>query len=529
MSSTNTNGVRTMDEAFGEMLAADTHPDQITEALRRNAPMPPGPSLVPVARYTDRKYHELEKQKLWSRVWQVACHEDDFENVGDVVPYDIVDKSYLVVRSGEDEYKAYYNACLHRGRKLRENRAKGLDELRCAFHGWSWNLDGTLKQIPCAYDFAGLQRDEESLPEVKLARWGRFIFINPDPDCAPLEEHLGDLGSQFEILPYERRFKQAHVAKVIRANWKTVQEAFMESYHVLMTHPQILTGGAHDLCTKYDAFGNYSRAIRCGALETEGMPSWEPVEGEDGTTCLRHPLNGWVYRHLGEGVVEVTTPKGVSGKFTLDADWIEGELTDANPHMCLWAGGCQLPAGGPAPRVRDQAVSDEVRERYGDDVPMRVMQAEMQRQMLKDVVPSIADNIPDVELHSSIYLTVFPNWHPWGSFNLINYRFRPNGDNHEECIMECMYLAPIPENGEYTPAREIHWLDVDEDWTNAPELGVLTKIFNQDLRNLPYVFQGQKATAREHLRIGDYNELKLRHFHELYGKWVEEDKVNGPE
>ncbi len=523
-----TDGVRTMDDAFTEMLEADTNAHNITDALRRNAPLPPGPTLVPIARYTDRRYHELEKERLWSRAWQMAAHEDDFPNVGDVVPYDIADRSYLLVRTGEDDYKAYYNACLHRGRKLRESRASSLNELRCPFHGWAWNLDGSLKQIPCAYDFSGLDRDEESLPEVNVGRWGRFIFINPDPNCTSLEDHLGDLGSHFEVLPYERRFKQAHVAKVVRANWKVVQEAFMESYHVLMTHPQILTGGAHDLCTKYDAFGNYSRAIRCGALENEGMPSWESVDSENGTTCLRHPLNGWLYESVGDGVVKVTTPKGRTGLFNTDAKWLEGDLKDANPHLCLWAGGCQLPADAPKPRARDfSEIPDEVKEKIGENAPLRVLSAEMQRRMLQDVVPSIAAEIPDIELHSSLYFSVFPNWHPWGSFNLINYRFRPNGDNHEECIMECMYLAPIPENGEYTPASEVHWLDADEDWTNAPELGMLTKIFNQDLRNLPYVFAGLKASAREHVRLGDYNELKIRHFHALYSQWVEDASEAG--
>ena len=70
------------------------------------------------------------------------------------------------------------------------------------------------------------------------------------------------------------------------------------------------------------------------------------------------------------------------------------------------------------------------------------------------------------------------------------------------------------------PVREIHWLGADDDWVEAPELGGLSKIFNQDLRNLPFVYDGMKATARENLRLGDYNELKLRHFHDLYGKWV---------
>ncbi len=514
------SSVRTMDDAFKKLLDADTHPDHIPATFRRNAPLPPGPALIPVKRYISREYHELEKQHLWSRVWQVAAHEDDFPNVGDVVPYDIATRSYLVVRVAQNEYKAYYNACLHRGRKLREDRAKGLAELRCPFHGWTWNLDGTLKQIPCAYDFAGLDRSKESLPEVKVGRWGRFIFINPDLDCAPLEAHLGDLATQFETVPYDKRYKQAHVGKVIRANWKAVQDAFMESYHVLMTHPQILTGGANDGCTKYDAFGNYSRAIRCGALESEAMPTWESVPNENGATCLRHPLNGWVYEHIGDGKVRVTTPKGVTGTFTSEAEWLDGELTDANPHLCLWVGGRQLPETGSL-RMRDFAITDEIRTRLGPNASPRALAAEVQRHVLKDIVPSIADTIADIELSASIFLTVFPNWHPWGSFNQINYRFRPNGDNHEECIMECMFLAPIPEDGVYAPVSKIHWLGVDEDWTNAPELGSLARIFNQDLRNLPFVYQGMKATAREHIRLADYNELKLRHFHELYGKWVD--------
>ena len=63
--------VRTMDEAFAKMLAADTNPQHITTALKRNAPLPPGPALIPVERYISREYHELEKEHLWARVWQV--------------------------------------------------------------------------------------------------------------------------------------------------------------------------------------------------------------------------------------------------------------------------------------------------------------------------------------------------------------------------------------------------------------------------------------------------------------------------
>ena len=512
-----------MDESFKKLLDSDTNANNVTAAMRRDAPIKSGPSLVPTARYISREYHELEKQRLWPKVWQLAAHEDDFPNVGDAVPYDIVDKSYLVVRVGLDDYKAYYNACLHRGRKLRESRAKGLEELRCPFHGWAWELDGALKQVPCAYDYPDLDRDAEGLPEVKIGRWGRFIFINPDPNSESLEDYLGDLSTQFEVFPYERRYKQAHVAKIIRANWKVVQEAFMESYHVFMTHPQALAHGVHDGDTKYDVFGNYSRAILCGALEGAGVPDWgEPPEQDTGLTRVRHPLTGTIYESSGDGVVDVTTRDGRNGKFDSLAKWLEGDPIDANPHMCIVVSGVQLPDVGIAGVESDSIDVGRIKEKLGGNASPRAISGEMQRAVLHESIPSVAETIPDIELSAAIYLTVFPNYHPWGSFNRINYRFRPNGDNHEECIMECMYLAPIPDDGNYTPVSEIHWLGADDDWTNAPELGSLAGVFNQDVRNMAFVYAGMKASARKHVRLADYNETKIRHFHQLYGKWVDD-------
>ena len=143
----------------------------------------------------------------------------------------------------------------------------------------------------------------------------------------------------------------------------------------------------------------------------------------------------------------------------------------------------------------------------------------MQRQMLRQALPSMAENIPDVELSSSIFLTVFPNWHPWGSFNQINYRFRPNGDNHEECIMECMYMEPLP-SGERPPAAPIHWLGSEDDWTLAPELGNLARVFNQDSFNVPKVQLGLETTTKKHINLASNGEAKIRHLHGLMNEWL---------
>ena len=87
--------------------------------------------------------------------------------------------------------------------------------------------------------------------------------------------------------------------------------------------------------------------------------------------------------------------------------------------------------------------------------------------------------------------------------------------------MECIYLAPIPEAGSYQPCSTIHWLGADDDWTDAPELGMLAKVFNQDIRNLPHVQDGMHTLQRDYVQLADYNETKPRHFQMLLEKWVE--------
>ncbi len=105
-----------------------------------------------------------------------------------------------------------------------------------------------------------MERDDYRLPEVKTGTWGGFVFVNLDRGAAPLAEFLGELPEHFEPWPLEKRYTEAHVVKVLPCNWKVAQEAFMEAYHVVATHPQLLPG-IGDSNTQYDAWDNFSRAL----------------------------------------------------------------------------------------------------------------------------------------------------------------------------------------------------------------------------------------------------------------------------
>ncbi|MDG2112426.1 MAG: SRPBCC family protein [Actinomycetota bacterium] len=103
------------------------------------------------------------------------------------------------------------------------------------------------------------------------------------------------------------------------------------------------------------------------------------------------------------------------------------------------------------------------------------------------------------------------------------YRFRPCGNDPDMCIHECMFFSPVAEGQERPPAAPIHWLGVDDDWTEAPELGMLAKVFNQDVHNMPEVQAGLKTMRQPYVMLADYGETKIRHFHELLNEWIARD------
>ena len=101
--------------------------------------------FVPKQPYYEARYVDLEKQRLWPMVWQVACRAEEIPSPGDYVTYQIADESIIVLREDESTLKAYYNVCQHRGRRLTDGCGNAKN-FYCRFHGWRWNLDGIPKR-----------------------------------------------------------------------------------------------------------------------------------------------------------------------------------------------------------------------------------------------------------------------------------------------------------------------------------------------------------------------------------------------
>ena len=118
---------------YQQLLDTDTHP--VPDVLRMESPRYLGSADISKDRYTTSAFHDLEVERIWKRVWQFACREEDIPRPGDHTIYNIAGMSFLIIRGTDMAIKAYPNACLPRGRRLKDYDGH-CAELRCAFHAF---------------------------------------------------------------------------------------------------------------------------------------------------------------------------------------------------------------------------------------------------------------------------------------------------------------------------------------------------------------------------------------------------------
>ena len=203
------------------------------------------PDRIPVERYYSEEFYALECELLWSRVWQNACRLAEIPEPGDYVEYEILDKSILVVRVDANTIRAYHNACRHRGVQLAKGRGNLRNGFICPFHGWCYGLDGQNTFLYQADLFKQSNREPEDLKlkQCRVDTWGGCAWINLDDRAPGLRESIEPFASVFDAWKAESLWPNWYYSWRVPANWKLVNEAFMEGYHVMQTHPQLYPPG----------------------------------------------------------------------------------------------------------------------------------------------------------------------------------------------------------------------------------------------------------------------------------------------
>ena len=198
-------------------------------------------SGLPAWSFFSAEMLEAEKELLFRRHWQLVCHESDLSEPGDFMTLDIVGERALVIRGQDAQLRAFHNLCRHRGsRVVAESHGRCKSAIICPFHGWVYNLDGTLRGAAQPNSLPALDPQQHGLKPIEMDIWHGFVFVRfqpgPQPSVSQLLSHIEDEVSQYQLASLTPT-GEGFWATEVEANWKCVRDVDNEGYHVPMAHP----------------------------------------------------------------------------------------------------------------------------------------------------------------------------------------------------------------------------------------------------------------------------------------------------
>lgn len=411
------------------------------------------PERIPVERYYDEGFYKLECERLWPHVWQMACRLEQIPNVGDWLEYSNLGKSLIIVRT-KDGVKAYHNACRHRGVQLVSGHGNcKVQGFTCPFHGWRYNLEGKNTFVYAKHMFSERQLDQAdlALAPCRVELWGGCVFINFDDKARPLREGMGGLAERFEAHGLDKLRAEWWYATVLPANWKVAMEAFMESYHVAKTHPQLLSACASIYNSMY---GQYS-----GAAVNPNQSARDNIRAQ--------------FKHMelvGQGMAGMVHAKEIEiARQLLDVDLPE----DPQQAVMTWYG----------------IVQDQITKQLG---------------ARGEPVPDL--NAVAVSAPLKAVEFIFPHFFLLPFFSsMASYRIRPLGP--ESCLFEIWSLTMFPAGEEPAPVMQPVVLAHD-----SPEFPPIPQ---QDYSNIPRQQIGLHAGGFKFMRLSKDIEGLISNYQQL--------------
>ncbi|HEX5138950.1 MAG TPA: SRPBCC family protein [Planctomycetota bacterium] len=195
---------------------------------------------LPAACYRDPAFLERCRETVFARSWQLAADEETVAEPGRVHPFPFldgcVDEPLLLARDRQGAVRCLSNVCTHRGNLVVQNPGS-CTELKCAYHGRRFALDGSFEHMPEFKEAAGFPTKADDLPRLPLERWGMFLYTALRPACT-FSEWSGEVARRLAgvalhgMRPDPTRSRDYEV----RANWALYVDNYLEGFHIPFIH-----------------------------------------------------------------------------------------------------------------------------------------------------------------------------------------------------------------------------------------------------------------------------------------------------
>ena len=194
-------------------------------------------STIPAPWYVDPRIAELEAKTVFTKTWQMVARMDQLESSGQFVTANLVGEPILVLRGNDGMLRAFYNVCRHHASPVVSEACGKASILHCPYHGWNYGLDGSLKGMPEFDGVKNFDRQQNGLVPIKVESWEKFVFVNLDPEAAPLRDFLGGLVKRVAPLGVNKLYYFDTRVYDIHCNWKVFADNYLDGgYHVPHLH-----------------------------------------------------------------------------------------------------------------------------------------------------------------------------------------------------------------------------------------------------------------------------------------------------
>ncbi|RJT34207.1 aromatic ring-hydroxylating oxygenase subunit alpha [Rahnella woolbedingensis] len=206
---------------------------------------------MPNDAYTSKDYFCFERDNVLGKTWTCIGFSADLSSNGFVKPVDFMHLPLLIMKNRLGEIQVFHNVCSHRGMKLVHESGPVQGVLRCAYHSWTYDLDGNLKGTPHVGGI-GQHKDERfkcekhGLKPLRSAVWMGMVFINLSGDAEAFSHHIAPLEQRWQAFLGEqglsllRQVASGGSLQIgVNSNWKLAVENYCEAYHLPWVHPAL--------------------------------------------------------------------------------------------------------------------------------------------------------------------------------------------------------------------------------------------------------------------------------------------------
>lgn len=189
--------------------------------------------------YTQPKYFEESKEKIFANSWQFAGDAGVVKEPGSCYPFTLFEGYYdqplVLTKNKGGLIQCLSNVCTHRGNILVTDPCK-TNHIRCKYHGRLFDLSGKFRSMPEFHEVRDFPSPDDDLHKLPLYQWGNLLFTSLNN--MPARRYFKEMIKRIEWMPLNDFILRPERSKeyYVNAHWALYCENFLEGFHIPFVH-----------------------------------------------------------------------------------------------------------------------------------------------------------------------------------------------------------------------------------------------------------------------------------------------------